>query len=100
MFRRFLGRFSDNFSQKVEPAVLLVCADAPPSFFEVTTLAGFRDLIAISTVAYNRALELRHPRGHRVMFGEAFAIYPYGARSAVTRDLQMNGTLTAKRAEL
>jgi hypothetical protein len=54
-----------------------VCADAPPSFFEVTTLASFRDLIAISTVAYNRALELRHPRGHRVMFGEAFAIYPW-----------------------
>lgn len=72
-FRRFLGRFSDNFGAKFEPTVLLVRADAPAAFVEVTTLASVRDLIAISAVAYNRALELRHPRGHRVMFGEAFA---------------------------
>jgi hypothetical protein len=77
MFRRFLGRFSDNFGEKFEPAMLLVRADAPRRFFEVATLASFRDLIAISTVAYNRALELRSPRGHRVVFGEAFAIYPW-----------------------
>lgn len=76
-FRRFLGRFSDNFGAKFEPTLLLVRADAPAAFLEVTTLASFRDLIAISAVAYNRALELRHPRGHRVMFGEAFAIYPW-----------------------
>jgi hypothetical protein len=55
----------------------LVHAEAPPSFGEVTTIAGFRDLIAISAVAYNRALALCHPRGHRVMFGDAFAIYPW-----------------------
>jgi hypothetical protein len=76
-FRRFLGSFSDNFGEKFEPAVLLVHADAPPTFLEITTLASFRDLIAISAVACNRALELRQPRGHRVMFGEAFAIYPW-----------------------
>ncbi len=76
-FRQFLGRFSDNFGAKFEPTVLLVRADAPPVFLEVTTLASFRDLIAISAVAHNRALELSHPRGHRVIFGEAFAIYPW-----------------------
>src|SRR5216683_8221359 len=58
-FRRFLGRFSDNFGAKFEPTLLLVRADAPPAFLDVTTLASFRDLIAISAVAYNRALELR-----------------------------------------
>ena len=76
-FRRFLGRFSDNFGQKFEPAVLLVRADAPASFFEVATLASFRDLIAISAVAYNRARELCDRHGHRVLFGDAFAIYPW-----------------------
>ena len=76
-FRQFLRRFSDNFGAKFEPSVLLVRADAPRAFLDVTTLASFRDLIAISAVAYNRALELRHPHGHRVMFGEAFAIYPW-----------------------
>ena len=76
-FRRFLNRFSDNFGEKFEPAVLIVRADAPPTFRDISALASFRDLISISIVAYNRALELRQRRGHRVMFGEAFAIYPW-----------------------
>ncbi len=77
MFRKFLGRFAENFGEKFEPAVLLLRADAAPSFLEIGALASFRDLIAISVVAYNRALELRNPRGFRVLFGEAFAIYPW-----------------------
>lgn len=77
MFRRFLGRFAENFGEKFEPAVLLLRVDTPPSFLEIGALASFRDLIAISVVAYNRALELRHPRGFRVLFGETFAIYPW-----------------------
>src|SRR6185437_4452502 len=76
-FRGFLNRFSDNFGEKFEPAVLLVRADAGSKFFEVTTLASFRDLIAISTIVHGRALALCHPYGHHVMFGEAFAIYPW-----------------------
>src|SRR5216684_2879138 len=77
MFRRFLGRFADNFGQKFEPSVHVLRADAPPKFLEIGALASFRDLIAISAVAYNRALELRHGPGHRVLFGEAFAVYPW-----------------------
>jgi hypothetical protein len=77
MFRRFLNRFSDNFGQKFEPSVLLVRATAPPAFFDISALASFRDVIAIATTTYGRALELRHRRRHRVMFGEAFAIYPW-----------------------
>lgn len=77
MFRSFLGRFADNFGQKFEPSVLLLRVDAPTGFREIGALASFRDLIAISVLAYNRAQELRHPRGHRALFGEAFAIYPW-----------------------
>ena len=76
-FRRFPNRFSDNFGEKFEPAVLIVRADAPEAFRETPALASFRDLIAISTVAYNRALALHQHRGDRVVFGEAFAIYPW-----------------------
>lgn len=76
-FRRFLNRFSDNSGEKFEPAVLIVSADAPPAFRDVAALASFRDLIALSTITFSRALELRQRRGHRVMFGEAFAIYPW-----------------------
>lgn len=76
-FRRFLNRFADNFGEKFEPSVLILDAAAPPLFRDVTALASFRDLIALSAVTHGRAQELRHPRGHRVLFGEAFAIYPW-----------------------
>lgn len=76
-FRRFLNRFVDNFGEKFEPSVLILNTGAPPIFRDVTALASFRDLIALSAVTHGRALELRHRRGHRVLFGEAFAIYPW-----------------------
>jgi len=76
-FASFLKRFSDNFGEKFEPTVLLLRDDAPPAFRETAALASFRDLIAIATITHNRALELRQRRGHRVLFGEAFEIYPW-----------------------
>lgn len=75
--RRFLNRFADNFGQKFEPAALILNTAAPPNFRDVTALASFRDLVALSAVAHGRAQVHRHPRGHRVLFGEAFAIYPW-----------------------
>ena len=77
MFRRFLNRFSDNFGAKFEPNVLLVHTRASSVFREVGALASFRDLLALATVTRSRALELRNPRGLRISFGEAFAIYPW-----------------------
>lgn len=76
-FRCFLDSFADNFGQKFEPSVLILNTAAPQSFHDVTALASFRDLIALAVVTHNRSLELRHPRGPRVLFGEAFAIYPW-----------------------
>lgn len=76
-FKQFLNRFSDNFGERFEPAVLLLDADAPPSFRDVAALGSFRDIVALSAITHGRALELRYPRGHRVLFGEAFAIYPW-----------------------
>jgi len=76
-FDQFLNRFSDNFGEKFEPAVLLLDAAAAPSFRDVAALGSFRDVIALSTITHGRALELRYPRGHRVLFGEAFAFYPW-----------------------
>jgi hypothetical protein len=75
--RRFLNRFADNFGQKFEPSVLILNADAPPIFRDITALASFRDLISLSAVTHGRALALRYPSGHRLLFGEAFAIYPW-----------------------
>lgn len=76
-FQQFLNRFSDNFGKTFEPTVFIVHAEAPAGVRDISALASFRDLIAISTIGYNRARELRHPRGPSVLFGEAFTIYPW-----------------------
>jgi len=76
-FKNFLRRFADNFGEKFEPSVLILRRDVPAIFRDVTALASFRDLIALSVITRNRALELQYPRGFRVLFGEAFAIYPW-----------------------
>ena len=74
---RFLDRFTDNFGENVEPAVLLRRADTPPRFQEIETLTSFRNLIAISVVPYNQAWELQQPHRGRILFGETFALYPW-----------------------
>jgi len=75
--RSFLGRFSDSFGERFEPTVLLIRSDASPELRTAEAVASFRNLIALSAITYSRSLELRHPSGHRVLFGEAFAIYPW-----------------------
>lgn len=76
-FGRFIRRFSDVFGERLQPPVLIVRTDAPHSFFEVSALAGFRDLIAIAAITAGRAAALRHAGSHRVLFGNAFAFYPW-----------------------
>ncbi len=73
----FLRRFRDAFGKKVWPSVLIVRRDAPASVFTVEALASFRDAIALSVVPHNRARELMHPRGHRILFSNAFWFYPW-----------------------
>ncbi|KQO49567.1 hypothetical protein [Methylobacterium sp. Leaf85] len=75
--RAFLRRFSDTFGERVEAAVLLLRSDAPPALNEIGAIASFRDAIAISAISAARAQELLHPRGHRVLFGDSFAFYPW-----------------------
>ena len=77
MFRRFLNRFADNFGAKFQPSVMLIKSGAPTTFSEIGTLASFRDIIALAAVTRGRALEVLYPRGHRVLFGDTFAIYPW-----------------------
>lgn len=77
MLRRFLNRFTDNFGQKFEPAVLILNTEAQSIFDNVSAIASFRDVIALSAIIHSHALQLQQPRGHRVIFGEAFSIYPW-----------------------
>lgn len=77
MLRSFLRRFSDAFGERLAPAVLLLRSDAPSAFNEIGAIASFRDAIAISAISAARTQELLHPRGHRMLFGDSFAFYPW-----------------------
>lgn len=76
-FRRFLGKFTDAFGEKLHPAVLLVHADAPPSIFNVDALASFRDAIALSVVPRSRAFQISHGVNHGINFSNSFWFYPW-----------------------
>lgn len=73
----FLRKFTDAFGVKQTPSVLLIQSDAPQSFYDIGTLASFRDLVAVAVVAYNRALALTYSRQPRILFGNTFALYPW-----------------------
>jgi hypothetical protein len=77
IFRSFLSRFTDTFKRKIEPSVLIVPHDVPETAYRADALSSFRDAIALSVIPYNRALELRYPQGHRVLWGDYFSIYPW-----------------------
>lgn len=76
-FESFLSRFTDNFGEKFEPAVLILREDAPPSYREVKAISSFRNLIALSAITYSRARKLTGPFMGGVFYGEAFSIYPW-----------------------
>ena len=75
--RRFLGKFTDAFGKRLQPAVLLVRSDAPRSIFNVEVLASFRDAIALSVVPRSRAFQITHGINHRTNFSNAFWFYPW-----------------------
>ncbi len=74
---RFLRRFSDAFGESLRPAVLIARTDAPRPVAHVDAVASFRDVIALSAVCYNRALEINHPQGHRFTYANSFWLYPW-----------------------
>ncbi|MBZ4415992.1 hypothetical protein [Myxococcus sp. RHSTA-1-4] len=76
-FAEFLRRFSDAFEVPIEPAVLLVRADAPKHFFNHTALVGFRNLIAHSVIPHAHARRLAYSRQEGIYFGNSFTFHPW-----------------------
>lgn len=76
-FGIFLGRFSDGFGNKISPAILFVKSDAGASFLDIQAIASFRDIIAASVIPLCRAYDILSPCGHRVLYSESLAIFPY-----------------------
>ncbi|MCA3389670.1 MAG: hypothetical protein INF65_13670 [Roseomonas sp.] len=77
MFRSFMRRFVNAFGLPVQPALLLIHKTAPRTFRFNEALFGLRDAISVSTVSYQRALEISRRSGDRVCYADAFSFYPW-----------------------
>jgi hypothetical protein len=76
-FRSFLSRFKDAFGQKVEPSVLIFHSDIAKSLSLADAILGFRDAVAVSTVAYSRAQLATRRHSNRIVFSDVFNFYPW-----------------------
>lgn len=76
-FRSFLRRFSTEFRERLEPSVFLRRSDAPSGFCTGEAVAGLRDVVALSSLPYGRALALAQDRSTDVFYADAFNIYPW-----------------------
>ncbi|MBU8875746.1 hypothetical protein KQ910_18375 [Reyranella sp. MMS21-HV4-11] len=76
-FAEFVSRFTDAFGRQVTPSVLLLKASAPRAFYTITALAGFRDIVAMSTIPLNRALWLQYRTLPKVAYSNTFSLYPW-----------------------
>lgn len=74
---QFLGRFTGSHGRAVNPAVMVIDADAPNCRRTGEAMVGFRNAVAVSTVLRQTALELLYPRGHRILFSDPFDFYPW-----------------------
>jgi hypothetical protein len=83
----FLSRFTDTFGVPLEPAVLIVRADAISKFTDTQgALLSFRDLVALCVVPYARSNGLVYGRSDRINYSNSFWLHPW---------MIDNGTLAA-----
>jgi hypothetical protein len=76
-FKKSLAKFRDQFKQQIWPAVIILRADAADSYQTTEAIAGFRDLVSLSTVPYSRSISLKYNRPNQLCFSNTFAIYPW-----------------------
>jgi hypothetical protein len=73
----FLSKFSGQFGEQVWPSLLLLCADAPQSYYTAEAVSAFRDILSLSVVPYARATRLRFNRASELVFTNTFQFYPW-----------------------
>ena len=75
--KSFLDCFTNQFTSPLHPNAMLVCADAPKSAFTVEAISGFRDLIVMSVIPYNRSRALGHSNHDYIFWSDFFDFYPW-----------------------
>lgn len=76
-FLDFISRFRTEFDVEIVPSVILIKSDGPRSAFTSAAMVGIRNALSVATVLRQTASELLHPHGHRTLFTDQFAIYPW-----------------------
>ena len=71
----FLSRFRDQFGDQVWPALLLIRADAPRSYYSAEAVTAFRDILSLSVVLYTRATHFSAASG--LAYTNTFRFYPW-----------------------
>jgi hypothetical protein len=73
----FLGRFTDAFDAKLNPAILIVRDDLFERMRKTNAIPSFRDILVASVVPYARAHTIVYSTGNRVCYAESFWLYPW-----------------------
>jgi hypothetical protein len=77
-FKELISRFTNAFAVHLNPLVLIIRNDALSKLSQVEPLASFRDVAALCTIPYARALGLVYPNGgHRISYSNSFWLYPW-----------------------
>jgi len=76
-FLPFLNSFTDPFRRKTMPSILLVREDAPDWVKSWEAIGGFRDILSICAVVYNRTMILLHTLSRSYQYSTSFDFYAY-----------------------
>jgi hypothetical protein len=78
-FKDLISRFTDSFHVPTDPVILIVREDVAGKLAVTDSLASFRDLVALATIPYARALATvyRNRAIHRICYSNSFWLYPW-----------------------
>lgn len=77
-FGQFLDGFTDAFRRPKRPSVMLLREDAPETYRYGQAVSAFRDLFAISSIPYKRAVAMLSPRSTlEAFFSNSFDFHPW-----------------------
>jgi hypothetical protein len=93
-FRPFLNRFTDTFRRKIIPSVLLMRDDAPAWLKNMEAVGGFRDILSICAVVYNRTAVLIHHLSRNYQYSNSFEFYAYTLTTDYLRLVTSNPALS------
>ncbi|WP_024506594.1 hypothetical protein [Bradyrhizobium sp. ARR65] len=93
-FLPFLNRFTDTFGRKIVPSVLIMRDDAPAWVKNMEAVGGFRDILSICAVVYNRTAVLIHHLPRNYQYSTSFDFYAYTLTTDYQRLVTSNPALS------